>query len=42
MENIIITVNTYPFTSFFTFLMLYVIMSQVLKVTENIFIKSKK
>lgn len=38
MEKLILTVNEYPWTSFWTFLMIYTLLSLIVKVCEIVFL----
>jgi len=42
MDKLITTVNQYPLTSFFVFLGLYLLLSIVVGIVEDVFINSKK
>lgn len=45
MDKLIITVNEYPWTSFWTFLMLYILLKVIAEIVEIIFLhefKNKK
>lgn len=42
MDKLILTVNQYPWTSFFTFLMLYILLSLIVKITEVVFLSKFK
>lgn len=42
MDKLITTVNEYPLTSFFVFLGMYILLSIIAKVVENIFLSEFK
>lgn len=39
MDKLILTVNEYPWTSFWTFLMIYTVLSIVFKICQVVFLK---
>jgi hypothetical protein len=41
MEQLINIVNKYPWTSFWTFLMIYILLSMIVRICETIFLTKK-